>query len=163
MFDMTLREISNWASETSSAFIRDLVMVFEASPLDWPLYIVIMAILLTIIGFMIFVAVLSIPIMVWVSFWSKHIDEGGKPISWFGRVSVWILGAVFQVIITLAVWCFAFILVAFPLAVFGVYLLAESTNIGIKLAGFIPPSIAAGAYLFIGMRKWNKKFLSIST
>lgn len=109
---MTLRDIAILLDEARATFVRDMEIVFSASPLDWPLYMLAVATVGIVVGFMLFVFAMAFVGEAWEKFHPDKKEPAPEP----GPVSNFVfLAAVFSI-----AWLLAFaIMAALIQAVFG--------------------------------------------
>jgi hypothetical protein len=90
---MSLRDIGNSLEGVIQKFASDLDLAFSTSPLDWPIYLIVLALLLAFIGAPIFFALISVPIAGLVvahnRYWAKHYDVDGNPTTRLSRAVKW--------------------------------------------------------------------------
>ena len=100
---MTLREIFTKISLSAEQIQRDLEAAVNQSPIDWPLYLLILAVIVGCGLWVITLVVFGKIGDVWDWFWKQQFDSQGVPLSNFGKMVHIIsqllgyLGAIFSV------------------------------------------------------------------
>jgi hypothetical protein len=147
---MTLRDMGNWASESLDAFLRDLDIVVTASPFDWPIYMVILAIPVVFLAILVFGALLGIPIVIWQEYWKKHFDQEGNPLTRFGKAIDWAWDVVFLTCVFFLIWiAIGFVVV---IIVLDGQDYKEASDAAMW-AVFVLPTLAASGFLYITIRR----------
>jgi hypothetical protein len=101
---MTLRDIGRWLADTSEAVGQDLDALATASPLDWPLYIFLLGIPVSLLALAVVGALFAVPLHWWLDFWSEHFDREGNPLTRLGRAVERVWDTVFLICVFLLVW-----------------------------------------------------------
>lgn len=108
---MTLRESGQKLLNTGDTFLRDLELIQTASPLDWPLYMVLIVIILGFSSILIAIIIWGYVGKIWWRNWRTHFEADGTPLTSLGSTVKWCLHILSQVGILIIVWLVAFLLV----------------------------------------------------
>ena len=146
---MTIRDIGSWASETYQAFLLDLDFAVTASPLDWPLYMVALAVIFVFFAMVVFGVVLCVPIVLWQEYWKRHFDLEGTPTTGFGKIILRLWDAVFLASIFFLLWIFVGFFVALIAPNGNGYAAVNDTTIWTI---FVLPTLAASVFLYLVKR-----------
>lgn len=111
---MTLRELLEKAHSSYEDFVtaiaNDINRATNDSPIDWPIYLLLLVLLVALIAWIIIRVALSFCNLAWGRFWKKHYDLFERPTTGFGRfinlitelaghlgslILVWILAYIF--------------------------------------------------------------------
>ena len=105
---MTLRDIQHWLHGIGDQFGRDVALAADTSIMDWPIYLIVLALPLAFIALVIAVVILTIIITPFFLgydwFAKKHWDRDGNPISKFGRGSDILLNILWKGLKLFMVW-----------------------------------------------------------
>jgi hypothetical protein len=146
---MTLRDLGSWASGVLERFGSDLQLVFSVSPLDWPIYMVVLSLPFAFAGLMLAMVVMVTPMAVWQAFWRMHFDSEGSPTTRLSRVADRIWDAFFLFCVFVLVWVVGAFLVAVVLLDEGGY---PGAGVAIRILVFLMPTLVAGAVIFFTIR-----------
>ena len=90
---MSLRDIGNSLELAINQFVRDLELASSTSPLDWPIYLIVLAIPFVFIGLVIAMSAVIIPLaalsLMIETYSAKQFDVDGNPTTRLGRVARW--------------------------------------------------------------------------
>jgi len=149
---MTLRDLAGSASEHYDAFVRDVGTALTTSPLDWPLYIVVISILLALIVYSVLSVAVDALVTNWQEFWAKHYDCEDNPTTHFGRIVNRALRAAFLIGVFILIWLTVGVLsLAIALAMFGY----GGENDAYLWLVLIIPTLTAIVFLFLAIRGRN--------
>mgnify|MGYP003638476418 CR=1 FL=1 len=116
---MSLRDIGHSLGRVTQQFASDFDLAFSTSPLDWPIYLIVLALALAFVGAIIFFAIIAVPIAGLVVahnwYWAKHYDVDGNPTTRLGRAVEWTweivtyFGVFFLILVFLGIFLGAFL------------------------------------------------------
>lgn len=156
---MTLREISNWAAGIYNAFSRDLGIVFSVSPMDWPIYMLALVVIVSMIALSLVGTVISIVFDAWESHWKVNFDESGNATTFIGKFSELAWFTAFLICMFALIWTFVGVVTA--ALVTNMFTSSETADYPLLFVIIVPTICALGfVVIAVGKQSWREKIKS---
>ena len=123
---MSLRDIGNSLERVIEQFASDLELASSTSPLDWPIYLIVLALILVSIVIGVISALLASLHDAHQRYWAKHFDAYGKPTTRIGRAAKWTRWIASYLGVFIMIWFLAWVVLS---TIFDGAVLATSSTI----------------------------------